>query len=57
MKKRTVTINKADSLVSIKVIEPKATYPSPLAPMPVIKCSWEDYKKGGEIAHAKGRED
>jgi len=57
MKKRTVTINKADSLVSIKVIEPKATYPSPLAPMPVIKCSWEDYKKGGEIADSKGRED
>tara|TARA_R100000951_G_C2620935_1_gene174446 strand:+ start:836 stop:1003 length:168 start_codon:yes stop_codon:yes gene_type:complete len=55
MKKRIVTINKADSLVSIRDDEDK--YQNNLVPMPVIKCSWEDYKKGGEIANAKGRED
>jgi|FLMP01.1.fsa_nt_emb hypothetical protein len=56
MKKRTVTINKADSLVSIKVVESsKEKKRNALVPMPVIKCSWEDFRKGGEIANARGR--
>jgi hypothetical protein len=30
--------------------------PNRLVPMPVIRCSYEDYVKGREIANAKGRE-
>ena len=46
-----------DYVEHFKQLELDDPKPNRLVRMPVIRCSYERYKKGGEIAHSKGRED